>query len=220
VLSVGEFTDEAPYLHRYDWMRVYWQSTAEREEDYLRTIDYLFRYDKGVTNVQPSSWLGRLVLGKFVGSSEVLRLAEKLHWLLPKKRPWITLDVFIPFSKVEPFLEWYSREFRYFPLWCVPYRRVHDYEWIAPSFFEKNMQDELFLDIAIYGMRQPPDGKNYYRLMEEQLMAIGGIKTLISHNYFTEDEFWSIWNKENYDRAKAIADPDHVFRDLYTKTCR
>jgi FAD/FMN-containing dehydrogenase len=220
VLSVGRFVDSAPYTHSYDWMRIYWKSTAARDEDYLETVDYVFRYDKGVTNVQPKNWFLRLLFGKFVGSSEVLRAAEKLHWLLPRERPGITLDVFIPFSRVEEFLEWYGKEFRFFPLWCVPYKRVRDYEWLAPGFFERNAKDELFLDLAIYGMKQPPDGRNYYRLMEEELMRIGAVKTLISHNFFSEQEFWTIWNKETYDRAKAIADPDHVFRDLYSKTCR
>ena len=46
------------------------------------------------------------------------------------------------------------------------------------------------------------------------------IKTLISHNYYPEDEFWTIWNKPNYDAVKAITDPDNVFRDLYTKMCK
>ena len=221
VLSVGRFVDHAPYTHAYDWMRIYWKSTASRDEDYLGTLDYVFRYDKGVTNVIPRSWLGRLLLGKFVSSSEVLRLAEKLHWLLlPRERPPITLDVFIPFSRVEEFMAWYGKEFRFFPLWCVPYKRVRDYEWLAPELFKRNEKDELFLDLAIYGMKQPPDGRNYYRLMEEELMRIGAVKTLISHNFFSKEEFWTIWNKESYDRAKAIADPDHVFRNLYDKPCR
>ncbi|HZU95340.1 MAG TPA: FAD-binding oxidoreductase [Planctomycetota bacterium] len=221
VLSVGRFVDEAPYRHSYDWMRIYWKSTAARAEDYLRTPDYFFRYDKGVTNVHPSSFLGRLLFGKFVSSSEILALAEKLHWLLlPAERPPITLDVFIPFSRVEEFLGWYGREFKFYPLWMVPYRRVRDYEWIAPSVFERCKDDELFLDLAIYGMEQPPDGRNYYRLIEEELLAIGGLKTLISHNHFTEDEFWSLWNRPNYEKAKAAADPRGVFRGLYEKTCR
>ena len=46
------------------------------------------------------------------------------------------------------------------------------------------------------------------------------MKTLISHNYYDENEFWRIWNKPNYERAKAIGDPHNIFRDLYTKTCR
>lgn len=219
VLDGGHFVDSAPYAHRYDWMRIYYLSAAKHAEDFLRTQDYVFRYDKGITNVNPRSFVGRLLFGKFIGSSEVLRAAEKLHWLLPRERPRITLDVFIPFSKFGPFLDWYRREFKFFPLWCVPYRRVREYEWIAPEFFEKN-KDELFLDIAIYGMKQPRDGRNYYRLMEEKLLELGGTKTLISHNFFSEDEFWSLWNKDAYQRAKAIADPRGVFRDLYTKTCR
>jgi hypothetical protein len=82
VLNVGNFVDDAPYMSSYDWMKIYYLSTKERKEDYLRIADYLFRYDKGITNVHPKSLVGRLLLGRFVGSSELLRLAEKLHWLL------------------------------------------------------------------------------------------------------------------------------------------
>jgi hypothetical protein len=34
------------------------------------------------------------------------------------------------------------------------------------------------------------------------------------------DEFWQTWNRENYFEVKALTDPDNVFRDLYTKTCK
>jgi hypothetical protein len=43
---------------------------------------------------------------------------------------------------------------------------------------------------------------------------------LISQNYYSEDEFWRVWNKPNYDLMKAIVDPNNIFRDLYTKTCK
>jgi hypothetical protein len=81
------------------------------------------------------------------------------------------------------------------------------------------MSDPLFLDLAIYGMRQRGP-TNYHRLMERKLRELGGIKTLIAHNYYDESEFWSIWNKRNYDAVKAITDPRNVFRDLFTKTCK
>lgn len=50
-------------------------------------------------------------------------------------------------------------------------------------------------------------------------MELGAIKTLISTNSYSEEEFWSIWNKESYDIVKARTDPDNIFRDLYDKTC-
>ena len=126
--------------------------------------------------------------------------------------------MFVPFSKVPAFLTWYEREFGYFPLWCVPYKRVRDYEWLDDSFYQ-GMTDALFLDLAIYGMKQRGD-TNYHRMMELKLRELGGIKTLIAHNYYGKDEFWQIWNAKNYAAVKAITDPNNLFRDLYTKTCR
>jgi FAD/FMN-containing dehydrogenase len=218
VLSVGRFVDEAPYTNRYDWWKLYYRSTSTRAEDYLETYQYFFRYDRGVTNVRPRSLVGRLLLGRVLDSGTMLRLAERLHWMLDDQHPTITLDVFVPFSKVEEFLAWYEQTFHYYPLWVVPYRRVHDYEWLDESFYA-GMKDELFVDLAIYGMKQTGD-VNYHKLMEDKLRELGGVKTLISHNYYSRDEFWATWNKRNYDAVKGITDPDNMFRDLYTKTCK
>jgi len=218
-LCVGGFVDDAPYTNRYDWMKVYYKSTATRAEDYFETPYYFYRYDRGVTNVHPKSFLGRLLLGKFLGSSEILRIAEKARWLvLDDKRPTVTVDTFLPFSRLKEFLLWYEKDFGLFPLWCVPYRRVHDYEWLADDFW-KGFDDDLMVDIAVYGMVQRGE-TNYYRLLEQKLQELHGIKTLISYNYYPEDEFWTIFNRPNFQAVKAITDPDNIFRNLYEKTCR
>jgi len=217
VLSLGRFEDDAPYASRYDWTKIYWKSTGERREDHLRTRDYFFRYDAGVTNVHPKSRVARFFLGKWLRSSRLLRAAEKLPFALPK-RPDVTVDLFLPLSKVEPFMGWYERELDHFPLWCVPYRRVRDYEWIAPRVFE-GLRDDLFLDLAIYGAKQRP-GHDEYAEIERELDELRALKTLISHNRYDESTFWRTWNKPNYDAVKKITDPDGVFRDLYEKTCR
>lgn len=218
VLSVANFVDEAPYTHSYDWMRIYYQSTKTRKRDYLQTADYFFRYDRGVTNVKPKSFLGRLLLGKFFHSSTELRIAEKFHKLIPPKIIPVTLDVFIPFSKVRNFMEWYKKEVDFFPLWCVPYKVVRKYEWVSKEYWGKT-KDDLFLDLAIYGMKKR-GSKDYYKILEDGLMELGGLKTLISTNYYSESDFWKIWNKEHYNRVKRRTDPDNIFRDLYTKTCK
>ena len=218
VLSVADFVDEAPYTHNYDWMRIYYLSTKSRKNDYLKTRAYFFRYDKGVTNVHPKFFLGRLFFGKLINSTRTLKLVEKLRRLIPSDKIPVTVDVFIPFSKVSDFMEWYKREVKHFPLWCVPYRLVREYEWVSADFLNK-IRDKLILDLAIYGMKKKR-GKNYYKIIEDELMEIGGIKTLISNNYYSESDFWKIWNKENYDKVKGKTDPNNIFRGLYTKTCR
>jgi len=214
VLCTGNFVDEAPYINSYDWTKVYYQSTDKRKEDYMKTPNYFFRYNKGTTSVFPKSFLGRLFLRGLADTTFLLRTAEKLHKVLSPNRIPITVDTFIPFSKINKFMNWYEKEINHFPLWCVPYKVVRKYEWLFPDVFE----EELFLDIAIYGMKKRD--KNYYRMLEEELMKIGGIKTLISTNYYSEEEFWKIWNKENYDKVKQITDPDNIFRDLHTKMCK
>ncbi len=218
VLSLGRFVDAAPYTSRYDWLKVYYQSTATRAEDYLRTADYLFRYDRGVTNVRPRSWLARLLVGKWMASSQWLWLGNKLHWLLPANNPTVTLDVFVPFSRAPEFMRWYEREIDFFPIWCVPYRRVGDYPWLSDGYWA-GVRDDMFLDLAIYGLPQT-DGRNLHRMFEDQLRELNGIKTLIAHNYYSEAEFWSIYNRDSYAAVKRLTDPDNQFRDVYDKMCR
>lgn len=218
VLCVGRFVAAAPYTNRYDWLKVYFESTREREQDYLRTTDYFFRYDRGVTNVHPRSKVGRFFLGRFLGSTQLLRLAEKLNAVLPATRPDVTVDVFLPFSKADAFLEWHQREMNFYPLWVVPYTRQRDYEWLSAEFFQ-TCRDAMFLDVAIYGMKQS-DERNVYKLIEDKLQELGGVKTLISHNFYSEQDFWKTWNRNNYRQVKARTDPANVFGDLYTKMCR
>ena len=116
------------------------------------------------------------------------------------------------------FMDWYEKELNHFPLWCVPYKIVRKYEWISGQFLE-NVKDELFVDIAIYGL-QKDNSECCYRIIEEKLMELGAIKTLISTNLYSEKEFWSIWNRKNYDLVKQKTDPDNIFMSLYEKMCR
>lgn len=218
VLSAGYYVDQAPYTHSYDWMRIYYKSTARRKEDYLETPDYFFRYNKGVTNVHPQSFIGRLLFGRFINSNSTLKMANLFRKIIPSSFIPITVDTFIPFSKMEDFMAWYEAAIKHFPLWCVPYKIVHRYEWVSEEFLSR-VQDELFLDIALYGMRSE-HAEYYYKVIEEKLFELGAIKTLISTNLYSEEEFWQIWNKRNYDAVKAVTDPDNIFRGLYEKTCR
>ncbi|ATB31955.1 FAD-binding oxidoreductase [Melittangium boletus] len=218
VLCVGRFTEHAPYVSRYDWLKAYCESIPRRAEDYLGTYDYLFRYDRGVTHVSPKSLLGRALFGKLVHSDSMLRAADRFHRFLPTKNPSVIVDVFVPFSSTASFMDWYHREMHFYPVWCVPFRRTRDYEWLSPQWWS-GVHDPLFLDFAVYGLKQP-EGRNLYKEFEDELLRVNGTKTLISYNYYDEETFWRLWNKETYQTVKQLTDPDNIFRDLYTKMCR
>jgi len=99
-----------------------------------------------------------------------------------------------------------------------PLRPARRYPWLSDAWYA-GLTDELLVDLAVYGYRQPP-GRNVFRLLEEKLQELNGAKTLISYNYYSEDEFWRSGNRDNYFAGKKIPDPKGRRRDLYTKTCR
>ncbi|MFP4385530.1 MAG: FAD-dependent oxidoreductase [Spirochaetia bacterium] len=217
-LCIGNFCSEAPYLHSYTWLKPYYKSTRVRNEDYMEIKNYFFRYDPDchwiARNYGLENPVLRLLAGKFFLSSEkMLTLARNHPGIFNSGNPQVIVDVFIPFKKITEFLDFYLADISYYPLWVVPYKPSHPYEWLNPEFAD----DELFIDFAVYGMKPKAD-IDYYRLIEKKLLEIKGIKTLISHNSYTREEFWKVWNKENYTRVKEYTDPQNIFRNLYEKT--
>jgi FAD/FMN-containing dehydrogenase len=222
VLVVASFVDSAPYTHTYVW-NIFYKSTLERKHDYMSTYEYLFRYDTEchwcTRNLGLENKALRALLGPFVlGSSNILHLAEKFpNFVKQANPPDVTVDVFIPESKVEEFWSWYLKTFNYFPLWIVPYYIPKVYPWINPNHV-KGLPNTFYIDCAIYAFQQKDTTKNYYKLLEDKVFELQGIKTLITYNYYDEKTFWSWLNKENYQKVKQIVDPKNLLRELYAKT--
>jgi FAD/FMN-containing dehydrogenase len=227
VVCLGTMTDAAPYTSSYDWLNIFYRSTQQRDEDYLTTYDYYFRYDT------ECHWLTRTIpllerapvrfaFGKLVlGSTNLINWSNRLAPFLKriKRRPDIVVDVFIPEGQFAAFFDWYSREFDYFPMWVVPYRFPLVYPWIADEHAAR-IDDELFIDCAIYGKPNGRPDIDYSEVLERKVQELGGVKTLISRNHYDEEQFWSVYSRPRYEDAKAKLDPRNLFGDLYAKMGR
>jgi FAD/FMN-containing dehydrogenase len=225
VLCVGRFVPQAPFTSRYRWLNVYYRSTQHRTEDYLTTADYFFRYDTDAhwvsRTVPPLEWKPvRFLAGRlFLGSTNLIRWSKRLEPLLGlRRRPDVLVDLFIPSERCLEFYEWYLRDVRYFPLWVVPYRIPEVYPWVDRRWAE-GFGGDLFFDLAIYGMRNSEPAVDWSRVFEEKTYELGGIKTLISRNHYEAGRFWEIYDRENYEKAKARLDPRGLFPDVYSKLC-
>ena len=53
--------------------------------------------------------------------------------------------------------------------------------------------------------------------IEKKLLEYGGFKCLYSDTFFGKDQFWSMYDKEAYDRVKTKYDPQGIYLDLYQK---
>jgi FAD/FMN-containing dehydrogenase len=223
VLCLGTFADAAPYISDYRWLDIYYKSTRTRREDYLTTEDYCFRYDTEchwlTRTVPPLEWKAvRFAVGKlFLGSTNLIRWSKRLESLLAvKKRPDVVVDVFVPSRRLRDFFAWYTRGLAFYPLWLVPYRIAAPYPWIAPTH-AAGFADELFIDCAVYGKRNADPDIDWSQALEAKTYELGGIKTLISRNHHTVEQFWQIYNQPAYEAAKSRLDPHGVFPPLYEK---
>jgi FAD/FMN-containing dehydrogenase len=226
VLCLGLFVDEAPYTSNYKWLDIYYKSTLGRGEDFLTTPDYYFRYDT------ECHWLSRSVPGlearpvrwlvgkRMLGSKNLIQWTRRLDRLLGlKERPDVVCDVFVPLRNFATFFEWYQRDFDYWPLWVVPYRMPRPYPWIAPAHATR-MKDELYVDCAIYGKDNGDPLVDWSEVLEQKTYELGGVKTLISRNHYTEERFWEIYDRGHYEEAKRRLDPRGIFPGLYEKCHR
>lgn len=223
VTCLGRMVDQVPYRSRYDWLDIFYKSALERREDYMTTYDYFFRYDAEchwlTETIPPLQYKPvRFLLGKvFLGSTNLIKWSNRLrHVLKLKKRPDVVVDVFIPSIRFEEFYDWYERDFDFFPLWIVPYQFKEFYPWIAPEY-AKSMGDQFVIDCAVYGKPNSDPAVDYSELMERKVTELKGIKTLISRNHYTEEEFWTIYNKPHYDKMKSRLDPKGLFASLYER---
>ncbi len=226
VACIGHMVDEAPYSTNYERENIYYKSTIARDDDYLTTYDYFFRYDTDahwLTRTMPGleNRLVRKLFGSlFLGSTKIIKWADRLKpFFALKKRPAIVLAVFIPATNFENFFEWYAQTFDFWPLWIVPYKAPQFYPWLADEHHQK-MQGLFLIDCAIYGRPNGDPEVDLDKLIEEKVFELGGIKTLISRNFYEAETFWSVYSKPRSDAAKARLDPDNLFGDLYGKMGR
>jgi len=221
IVCLGELVDTAPYTSHYDWLEIFYKSTLTKNEDYLTTKDYFYRYDAEchwITRTVPilENKIFRFFFGKiYLGSTNLIKISKKLAAILrKKKRPDVVVDVFVPSQNFPKFYDWYEKDFNFFPLWIVPYRTPQIYPWINPNHAAKT-NEKFYIDCAVYGRPNCEEKVDYSELIENKVFELGGMKTLISRNHYSEQRFWEIYNQPAYMAIKRKTDPDNRLGTIY-----
>ncbi|KAL9104856.1 MAG: hypothetical protein Q9163_000242 [Psora crenata] len=79
--------------------------------------------------------------------------------------------------------------------------------------------DELLLSIGVWGPRlaDPTDFVAQNRKLEKKVQELEGMKWLYAHCHYTEEEFWSIYDKAWYDDLRTKYDANYL-PTVYDKT--
>jgi FAD/FMN-containing dehydrogenase len=231
VLSPARFVDEAPALSDYGYERIYYRSLLERELDHLDVAGYLWRWDTdwfwcsknfGAQHPLVRRLLGRRRLNsrhytRWMRLNERWRFTQRLDRLLGRHPETVIQDVDIPLTRAAEFLEFLLREIGIAPIWVCPLRAPAD----LPRFTLYPLEPgALYVNFGFWDRVRSrvahPRG-HFNRLIETEVLRLGGIKSLYSDSYFTREEFALAYSMSQYEALKALYDPDGRALGLYEK---
>lgn len=185
--------------------------TAEKPAKlYMTTNDYLFRYDHG------AFWGGKLAFAHFHVPDNAItrRLADPFmdsrtcYHALHKSglaNEYVVQDFGIPASTVVEFIQFVNDtlpELQIFLAPCKTAREIGLTSRFNPRVAE--VADQRIFAVGVYG-RGPSDPKAFVELnrkLELRSAELLGAKLLYARTYYTEDEFWTIYDKDVYEEMR------------------
>jgi FAD/FMN-containing dehydrogenase len=233
-LTVGAYSDVAPWHSDYTGQRIYYQSVRGPREDFLTIRDYLWRWDTdwfwcsrpfGVQNpVIRRFWPRRYrrsdVYRALVAFDRRHRLYDTLNANRGRPpREAVIQDVEIPLDRSAEFLRFFAAEVGMSPVWLCPLRLRSRSVW--PLYPLK--PDVPYVNFGFWGTVPLPPGRadGYHnRLVEAEVAALGGSKGLYSTSFYSEEDFWAVYNGPAYARLKHAYDGGGKLAGLYDKCVR
>jgi FAD/FMN-containing dehydrogenase len=215
----------------YTYRNIYYRSIRERRDDWLATRDYLWRWDTDwfwcSKNLGAQNALVRWLLGRERLNSTTWQRIMRWNSRVGVTRAWdrmrgvhpesVIQDVDIPLEHAAEFLAFLMEEIGILPIWLCPIRAPaasHSFTLypLRPGALYVNFG---FWDVVKDRVPRPPGYRN--RMIEARARALGGLKSLYSDSYYTEEEFWTVFDRAAYRALKARYDPQDVLPDLYAK---
>ncbi|MBE3049343.1 FAD-binding oxidoreductase [Candidatus Bathyarchaeota archaeon] len=224
VVMFGRFLDKPPAPDKVlKKMEVHWfadhiEAILARDEPtrekptsiHMNTADYLFRYDHG------AFWGGKLAFSHFhVPQNRITRrLADPFldsrtcYHALHKSglaSEYVVQDFGIPASNVAEFINFVNDtlpELMVFLAPCMPPRDLGLSSRFHPRVAE--ISDQRLFAVGVYG-RGPKDPAAFYELnrkLELRSAELLGAKLLYARTYYTEEEFWTIYDKNIYEEMR------------------
>ncbi|KAH8674174.1 galactose-1-phosphate uridylyltransferase [Xylariales sp. PMI_506] len=206
------------YMHVQENTKEMGQSSLAVE--YIPLGEYLFRYDRA------GFWIGRegYTYFKYIPFNSFFRWAlddfshtRMLYHALHASgvsSQLVVQDIGLPYETVEAFIDWESSELDIWPLWLCPLK-----ENTTPTFHPVTREsDEVLVDTSDHTSPHPgtisrpmlsiglwgwgplskPEFIRKNQELELKLSQLGGRKWLYAHTYYTEEEFWNIYDRNWY----------------------
>ncbi|MET3373491.1 FAD/FMN-containing dehydrogenase [Variovorax boronicumulans] len=234
VLNIAHFEHDAPWLSNYAFEGIYYRSLLQMPVDHLSVHDYLWRWDTDwfwcSRNFGAQNPLVRRLLGrKRLNSRTYTRLMRlNARWGVTRRlAQWrglqtesVIQDVDIPVHAATAFLDFLQREIGILPIWICPLR-VPDPGAVFTLY--PLQAGTLYINFGFWDVlehREVYEPGHFNRLIEREVLRLGGIKSLYSDSFFTRDEFDQAYGMQAYAGLKRRYDPQGRAPDLFDKCVR
>ena len=182
--------------------------TVEPVVEYIPLAEYLFRYDRGGFWVGASAFryfmfpfnrFTRWLLDDFLHT----RMLYKALHASNQSSSYIVQDLALPFSTAEKLIDYTVDAFGIWPLWLCPLRQIR-FPTLHPHVAEtegNNQKLAPMLNIGLwgYGPAQHEAFVTKNCELERKLSELSGMKWLYAHTYYTENEFWGLFDRQWYE---------------------
>ncbi|KAF2727414.1 FAD-binding domain-containing protein [Polyplosphaeria fusca] len=180
--------------------------------EHVPISDYLFRYDRGAFwtgyyafryFMIPFNFLTRLLLDYFMHTRIMY---HALHASGHTDR-YIIQDLALPASAAASFLDFIDARFGTYPLWLCPLPPDTRGSMAHPHALATRGEPrhEQYINVGVWGP-YPSSEAGYVaanRDIEAKVRELGGLKWLYARTFYTEDEFWGIYDRERYAELRA-----------------
>ncbi|KAE8373978.1 hypothetical protein BDV26DRAFT_300686 [Aspergillus bertholletiae] len=201
------------YMHAEEMAAASAAEEAGPVKDLIPITDYLFRYDRG------GFWVGKYAFEYFLfPQTKFMRWAldhishtRVMYHAVHKSglfREYTIQDVAVPYTGAKELVDFVDESFGKYPLWICPVRSTtaHVSGLVAEPRSEpaSELDDSgMMLSVGVYG--PGPKGKKYLRFnheLEKLVNKLGGQKWLYARTYYTEEDFWLIYDRSTRDELR------------------
>ena len=227
LLMTGRFREQVPQVDDIVRDHIFYRLVQQRDDVYLTTRDYIFRYDPewfwNLPDGPGFALFRRYAPERFRNSSFYTRyvaLKAKLAHRMPgagepDTEPLIQ-DWQVPWEHAEELLAFALREV---PLEGRPWAAVPIRTPRRPTLYPIE-PNTLYFNLGCYLQIKRAAGRepyHYTKILDRKCFELGGIKMLYSSSFMTKDEFDARYNGAGYRALKEKYDPNGKARTLYEK---
>ncbi|UJR32453.1 hypothetical protein I4U23_019915 [Adineta vaga] len=135
-------------------------------------------------------------------------------------------DIYIPMSQSKQFLSFLqsgqmftSKDETIEPIWLCPIQSSSTPQKMSPHYADK---DHLFINFGLWTHQYrwqigSSGAKNATKRLENEAKKLGGRKMFYALNFYSQEQWSTIYDMQWYKQMKNKWDPDYAWGDLYNK---